>query len=354
VLSSFGSFGRNAGSKSASRKKSSPRDRDRDRFDEHEHRALHSADEYDDNDDGGSRQSPIGEFSAEGRTRSYSTLTPSYRSMTPDLHRASGPSPAMPRRMTLPSKTADHYASALFDFAGGAADELPLYEGQIVLVKTQVSNDWWIGESEGKTGLFPRSYTEEYIPTPSTASNRGPPRPARQRSLPPLGSAPARRALPPGADGLSASTSDPLALPRRESPVLVNGIIQPAAFNHETMSDSELSVFDDGDHFLTVSLASAPAPDPILRSSGKKPPPPPPVSRRSQSSSNILSALAPPVPPTRSRASTITRLRNPSPAEEGSPFAASEDEGDTFEHSFAAHSDSGHSLRSNPSELSLV
>ena len=38
--------------------------------------------------------------------------------------------------------------------------ELPLTKGDIVLIKRRINDDWFEGERQGQTGIFPVSYVE--------------------------------------------------------------------------------------------------------------------------------------------------------------------------------------------------
>ena len=48
---------------------------------------------------------------------------------------------------------------ALYDF-NGSSDELSFKAGMEIVVLHEVLDDWWMGEVDGQTGLFPTSYTE--------------------------------------------------------------------------------------------------------------------------------------------------------------------------------------------------
>jgi len=52
------------------------------------------------------------------------------------------------------------WVEALYDYDGEDAGDLPLHDGQRVLVVEKTSADWWTGESEGRRGLFPASYVK--------------------------------------------------------------------------------------------------------------------------------------------------------------------------------------------------
>lgn len=49
-------------------------------------------------------------------------------------------------------------ATAQFDFNARSSRELSLRKGDHVLLRKQVSNDWWQGTVRGKDGLIPDKY----------------------------------------------------------------------------------------------------------------------------------------------------------------------------------------------------
>ncbi|WWC88701.1 uncharacterized protein L201_003614 [Kwoniella dendrophila CBS 6074] len=336
MLPSFGSFGKKSGlsAASSSHKKKSSYSKDKfnsskaalnseedDEYEyEHEHR-------YDDD-------------STYGRTRSTSQLSASH-SLRPDSY---DPPPTMRRALTSPPNPTARYADAnsqyvkaLYDYVSNAGDELSLRVGQVVEVKTQVSDDWWIGECDGKSGLFPKAYTEEYVPSPQTAMP--PPMPARR--MPPASSdtsasiPPIQRTMPP-----PPSSSRPTAHQISLSPSPVHGYGE-SDFDFESELESDTHGFSDTEQQQTASLAAEAKPVAVNRERsntiGKKAPPPPP-SRRSASSNNLLTSasfgtspslnsqnhLTPPLPVFgRNRSGTQTSGFNVA-----SPFAGSEDEDD--------------------------
>ena len=223
------------------------------------------------------------------RTRSHSNLSAS----TSDPYRVK--TPPIRRTQTAGNAANERWVKALYDFPGDASDELALRVGQVVQVTKEVSSDWWIGESNGQTGMFPATYVEEHIPTPTTATYARPV-PARPRA------STASRVLPP--------------------------IAAPAQTRNQyaDTSDSEHSHFSDAEQHTTASLAAGGrAPSSYISTTPKKAAPPPPPSRRSRSQSNILSSstssvsLAPPLP-------NYARKKNGSST--GSPFAGSEEDED--------------------------
>lgn len=186
------------------------------------------------------------------------------------------------RALTSPPSPAERWVKVLFDYEGREADELPLRRGQIVEVTSVVSSEWLMGEVDGRSGMFPKSYTEEVVQDKPVI----PVRPAmpKHRSLPPRDF---RRSMPPVPFGHSPSKA-----------------FAPAS---DLDSGSEQGVeMDDG---LATALVSAtqPAPTTAARSrsgsTARKPAPPPPPSRRATGG-------------VRSRSSTLNR---------GTPLASDED-----------------------------
>lgn len=49
-------------------------------------------------------------------------------------------------------------ATAQFDFSARSNRELSLRKGDLVILRKQVSNDWWQGTVKGKDGLVPDKY----------------------------------------------------------------------------------------------------------------------------------------------------------------------------------------------------
>ncbi|KAN0140158.1 SH3 domain containing protein [Lactarius tabidus] len=52
------------------------------------------------------------------------------------------------------------WAEAKYDYSGQESGDLDLREGDRVLVTERTSSDWWTGEINGRSGLFPMSYVK--------------------------------------------------------------------------------------------------------------------------------------------------------------------------------------------------
>jgi len=74
------------------------------------------------------------------------------------------PPPGPPPQLS-PTPPGSFLAKSLYDFASSRSDELSLSEGDVVLVTSRTPNGdedgWWLGQLDGKTGLFPSNYVEE-------------------------------------------------------------------------------------------------------------------------------------------------------------------------------------------------
>lgn len=332
MLPSFGSFGKKSGlanvtgSGSASKPRKSANIRGESRM------ALHSEEEDDDE---------RGMYSSYGRNRSGSTLSASVSRLSVGDASANEPPPRMRRTNTAPTNLSARYVRAKHDYAGGAHDELPLRIGQIVEIKSVVNDDWYIGESEGESGLFPSSYCEEYTVNPLTGG------PGGGAGAPPM----PKRSLPPAAGagqgaGAGTRTLAPPSSYRSPSPAI--GQYDQSA---ESDFDFDSQGYDDADHYATAAIVSAPQANPVSRNNSpspainiKKKAPPPPPSRRSASSSNILSAsfLSPPQAPfARQRANTASSSASPDLGPVASPFGGSDDEQEFFASSPSAGAGAG-------------
>jgi endophilin-A len=55
---------------------------------------------------------------------------------------------------------------AIYDFEAENAAELSFKENDIILLKSQVDENWFEGTVHGRTGYFPVSYVTVLIPLP--------------------------------------------------------------------------------------------------------------------------------------------------------------------------------------------
>jgi len=49
---------------------------------------------------------------------------------------------------------------ALYDYVGADANELDFFAGDSIMVKEEDESGWWMGEIDGRVGLFPSNYVE--------------------------------------------------------------------------------------------------------------------------------------------------------------------------------------------------
>jgi len=72
--------------------------------------------------------------------------------------------------------SADVWVKALFNRTATCEEELSFVEGQIICVQSKqpngVDDGWWIGQSNGSTGLFPSMMVEELTPESLFVSDR--------------------------------------------------------------------------------------------------------------------------------------------------------------------------------------
>ena len=51
---------------------------------------------------------------------------------------------------------------ALFDFQSQQSDELGFVKGNVIDILSKDHADWWLGELNGKTGIFPANFVGKY------------------------------------------------------------------------------------------------------------------------------------------------------------------------------------------------
>ena len=95
-------------------------------------------------------------------------------------------SPPTQRRSSVSSTSKGEYAEAIYDYAPQQSDDLRLSRGDKITVLEKVSDAWWKGSVNGRSGMFPANYVKLYS-APSedsrSAVNVAPP-PSYQQSQP--------------------------------------------------------------------------------------------------------------------------------------------------------------------------
>ncbi|KAK0490618.1 SH3-domain-containing protein [Armillaria novae-zelandiae] len=76
----------------------------------------------------------------------------------PPMRRA--PSEPEPEPEPEPESESGEWAEALYDYDSGETGDLKIRANQQILVTEKSSADWWMGEVDGRTGLFPASYVK--------------------------------------------------------------------------------------------------------------------------------------------------------------------------------------------------
>ncbi|KAH9995187.1 hypothetical protein BJV74DRAFT_338578 [Russula compacta] len=97
-----------------------------------------------------------------GRKASSGFAPPPVRRVTASSSPVPAPAPE-PEEDVQPGwagEEAGAWAEALFDYTSEEAGDLHLREGERVRVTEQTSSDWWTGEIDGRSGLFPASYVK--------------------------------------------------------------------------------------------------------------------------------------------------------------------------------------------------
>jgi hypothetical protein len=100
---------------------------------------------------------------------------------------------------------------AVYDF-NGSSDELSFKAGTEIVVLNEVLDDWWIGEVDGRTGMFPISYTEAVRTTVSGSSL-----PSRSLSKSPKSSGSRRSSLNGRRSVISTPKHLPTPLPAKDN-----------------------------------------------------------------------------------------------------------------------------------------
>ena len=58
------------------------------------------------------------------------------------------------------------YCQALYDFEAENPGELAFKEGDLITLTSRVDENWFQGQRNGKTGIFPVTYVQVLIPLP--------------------------------------------------------------------------------------------------------------------------------------------------------------------------------------------
>ncbi|KAF7982305.1 hypothetical protein HWV62_28984 [Athelia sp. TMB] len=77
----------------------------------------------------------------------------------PPVRRGPAAPPPQPEPEEEPEAQGE-WAEALYEYASGESGDLPLAVGQRLLVTERTSDDWWTGEVDGRSGLFPATYVK--------------------------------------------------------------------------------------------------------------------------------------------------------------------------------------------------
>ncbi|XP_039264660.2 uncharacterized protein LOC120340463 isoform X1 [Styela clava] len=61
-------------------------------------------------------------------------------------------------------------STAIFSFTGRDGSELSFEEGDIITITGEVNEEWFVGESNGNTGMFPSAFVQEHDHQPATTN----------------------------------------------------------------------------------------------------------------------------------------------------------------------------------------
>jgi len=100
--------------------------------------------------------------------RRVSTSTSTSTSTSASASAAHLPEPAEEDAGAQPESTEEEeeeeaggwWAEALYDYTSQEASDLHLRVGERVLVTEKTSSDWWAGQVDGRSGLFPALYVK--------------------------------------------------------------------------------------------------------------------------------------------------------------------------------------------------
>ena len=59
-----------------------------------------------------------------------------------------------------PAGGGGNQCKAIYPYTGSQDDELSFEAGDVINIVNQDKDDWWSGELNGKTGVFPANYVE--------------------------------------------------------------------------------------------------------------------------------------------------------------------------------------------------
>jgi hypothetical protein len=110
-----------------------------------------------------------GQSSRHRRSTSQSSIRKSPKNKSKESLPGSSPKTPM-RILKPPSLQGKKVVRALQDFSG-SSDELSFKAGDEIVVISEVLDEWWMGELDGRKGLFPTPYTE-VIPANTLSSKQ--------------------------------------------------------------------------------------------------------------------------------------------------------------------------------------
>ncbi|KZT25066.1 BAR-domain-containing protein, partial [Neolentinus lepideus HHB14362 ss-1] len=176
---------------------------------------------------------------------------------------------------------------AVYDFSGASGDELSFRAGAVIVVLSEVLEGWWMGEVNGKTGLFPTTYTDAVgtarvppvppRPTPRRASTNG-----SRSSSSSLSSGAYRTPRGEEEDGYATSDMEDEAMysgaPVGSARTPVYGSFDQASVE-SSVDGEEVKLMEGAARKAAAVLNARVKSEPIGASSKRAAPPPPPARR---------------------------------------------------------------------------
>ncbi|KAG6816839.1 hypothetical protein H0H87_002488 [Tephrocybe sp. NHM501043] len=269
----------------------------------------------------------------EDDMRSSPKKPSTFHSLTRKLSKSKDTSPRPPAKILKPPSLQEKKLVRATHSFTGAADELSFIAGEEIVVLNEVLDDWWMGELNGKKGLFPTTYVEPIASKPVL-----PQRPGGSRRAAALSTvfSPTEEVhhLSADDDSISYSSTDfdddddfgkqPLSA-HHASP-FISGPSDDASIISSLVDDEDDKLhvpffrttnFDSDDTFQVTNGSSFSSPAPQLLASVLTSPPPLP--RRATTSDVVASGAttpskkAPPPPPPRRSTNTALGPTPPVP-----------------------------------------
>ncbi|CAI5756645.1 unnamed protein product [Candida verbasci] len=108
---------------------------------------------------------------------------------------------------------------AIYDYKSDYEDDLPFETGQIITVIEIENEEWYSGEIDGKSGMFPKNFVEIYhpiVPTANRPVRKTHTQPTQQEPQPTIGKEESKQEQPHGHESESSKPTETVAEPKKE------------------------------------------------------------------------------------------------------------------------------------------